>query len=327
VKRLLSPGALVVLWSSGFIGAELGTRLAPASTLLAWRYLVAAVLLAAVCCWRRERIGRAGLGRQVVLGLLCQVAYLGLTVGGVGQGASAGTTSLIASLQPLVVVALAAAVLSERARLAQLLGLGLGLVGVVLVVGGDLTTGDVAWWVYLLPVGGMLALSFGTVLQQRWEAPEPVLVALTIQTVTAAAVFWTYSAVEGTTAPPASPAFWGAVAWVVVLSSFGGYGMYLHVSQKDGATRASTWLYLTPPTTMLWAAVMFGDPVTALGLVGLAVSGVGVAAALVRRSSCRDARCRRSRRRSRMRESSRSRTTRRERSPRAGRCPSRAPAG
>ena len=37
--------ALVVAWSSGFIGAELGTRDAPASTLLAWRYVVAASAL------------------------------------------------------------------------------------------------------------------------------------------------------------------------------------------------------------------------------------------------------------------------------------------
>ena len=327
VKRLLPPVALVVLWSSGFVGAELGTRLAPASTLLAWRYLVAAVVLVVICCWRRERVGAAALRRQVVLGLLCQAAYLGLTVGGVGQGASAGTTSLIASLQPLVVVALAAAVLSERARVAQLVGLGLGLVGVALVVGGDLTGGDVTWWVYLLPASGMLALSCGTVLQQRWDAPESVLVALTVQTVAAAAVFWVLSAVEGTTTPPPSLAFWGAVAWVVVLSSFGGYGVYLYVSRRDGATRASTWLYLTPPTTMLWTAAMFGDPVTPLGLVGLAVGGAGVATTLVRRSSWPGARCRRSRRRSRMPGSSRSPTTRRARSPRAAPSRSRAPAG
>ena len=48
--------ALVVLWSSGFIGAELGTRQAPASTLLAWRYLIAGAILIALCVWRHERI-------------------------------------------------------------------------------------------------------------------------------------------------------------------------------------------------------------------------------------------------------------------------------
>lgn len=277
-RATLAPAlALVVLWSSGFVGAELGTREAPTSTLLAWRYLAAASILVVLCLWRRERFDRHVLGRQVVLGVLVQVAYLGLVVGGVGLGATAGTTALIASLQPLVVIALAALVLGERASRAQLIGLALGLGGVVLVVGGDLSSGEAAWWVYLLPLGGMLALSGGTVLQQRWQPPESVLVSLTIQTVTGALGFWALALVDGNTAPPATGGFWLAVAWVVVLSSFGGYGSYLYVTCTQGATRASTWLYLTPPTTMLWAGVMFGDPVTALGLAGLALCAVGVA--------------------------------------------------
>jgi drug/metabolite transporter (DMT)-like permease len=279
------PVALVVLWSSGFIGAELGTRQAPASTLLAWRYLVASAILVAICWWRRERVSRGGIGRQVVLGLLCQAAYLGLTVSGVGLGAPAGTTALIASLQPLVVIALAALMLSERAHLAQILGLGLGLAGVALVVSGDLRAGDAPWWAYLLPVGGMLSLSVGTVLQQRWQPQESVLMSLTIQTLTGAVAFWLLALVEGTVDEPTPIGFWVAIAWVVVLSSFGGYGAYLYVSRAHGATRASTWLYLTPPTTMLWAALMFGDRVHAAGLAGLGLSAVGVAVAL--RSSAR----------------------------------------
>jgi drug/metabolite transporter (DMT)-like permease len=151
---VLAPAALVVLWSSGFVGAELGTREAPATTLLAWRYLVAAALLVTWCAWRRERITRRGFSRQVVLGVLVQAGYLGLVVTGVGLGASAGTTSLIASLQPLAVAALAALVLSEKPRAGQLVGLATGLGGVALVVGGDLGSGDAAWWVYLLPLGG-----------------------------------------------------------------------------------------------------------------------------------------------------------------------------
>lgn len=56
----------------------------------------------------------------------------------------------------------------------------------------------------------------------------------------------------------------------------GGYESFLYVTRTQGATRASTWLYLTPPTTMLWVKLMFGDRVTALGLAGLALCAVGV---------------------------------------------------
>jgi drug/metabolite transporter (DMT)-like permease len=276
----LAPAALVLLWSSGFVGAELGTREAPASTLLAWRYLVAGAVLVGWCMWRRERVTRAAVVRQVVLGLLVQAGYLGLVVTGVGLGASAGTSSLIASLQPLSVAALAAVVLAERPRAGQVVGLATGLCGVALVVGGDLAGAGAPWWVYLLPAGGMLCLSVGTVLQQRWQPTESLVSSLTIQTLTATVVFWIVAGLQGSAVPPADPAFWWAIAWVVVLSSFGGYGAYLLVARRDGATRASTWLYLTPPTTMLWAGLMFGDPVGPLGLAGLAVCAAGVALAM-----------------------------------------------
>lgn len=94
-----------------------------------------------------------------------------------------------------------------------------------------------------------------------------------------------YAGVQGDVAPPATPAFWGAVVWVVLLSGFGGYGAYMYVVKTQGATRVSTLLYLTPPTTMLRAAVMFGDQVTTLGLVGMAVCAIGVVTALARTRS------------------------------------------
>lgn len=65
-----------------------------------------------------------------------------------------------------------------------------------------------------------------------------------------------------------------------MLSTFGAYGAYLFVVRRNGPTRASVLLYLTPPTTMLWALLMFGDEITWLGLGGLVVSAIGVAAYL-----------------------------------------------
>jgi drug/metabolite transporter (DMT)-like permease len=38
----------------------------------------------------------------------------------------------------------------------------------------------------------------------------------------------------------------------------------------------STLLFLTPPTTMVWVYLMFGEAVTLVALVGLAISGFGV---------------------------------------------------
>jgi len=95
--------------------------------------------------------------------------------------------------------------------------------------------------------------------------------------VAAAGVFVAVAAARSALAPPGGGGFWWSVLWVVVLSSFGGYGAYLLVLRRSGATRTSALLYLTPPTTMLWAFAMFGDVVRPLGLLGLAVCASSVA--------------------------------------------------
>ena len=50
--------ALVMLWSSGFVGARLGTEAATATTLLAWRFLCAAAVLG----WSRPSAARGSRG-------------------------------------------------------------------------------------------------------------------------------------------------------------------------------------------------------------------------------------------------------------------------
>ena len=66
------------------------------------------------------------------------------------------------------------------------------------------------------------------------------------------------------------------MVWLIVLASLCGYGIYVHVARTQGATVVSTLLYLTPPTTMVWAYLMFGTPLTLVAVAGLAVSAVGV---------------------------------------------------
>lgn len=86
----------------------------------------------------------------------------------------------------------------------------------------------------------------------------------------------------GDAAPPADGHFWLAVGWVIVLSTVGGYGLYWLNLERGSVTRVSSLLYLTPPTTMVWAFLMFGETIGALAAGGL---GVCIAAVLLVRTS------------------------------------------
>ena len=273
---LLAAASLVVMWSSGFIGAALGTRFAPADTLLAWRYVAAAVIVATWAALRGVRPDRRSWPRVALVGFLCQCLYLGGVVTGVGLGVPPGTAALVAALQPLLVAVVAGPLLGERTSTWQRVGLVLGVVGVALVVAGDLGGGTAGVAGYALVVGGMLGLSAGTLLERRLHLPVSLLESLTVQTFTAAVFFLLVATVDGHLQPPADPRFWWAVLWVVALSTFGGYGSYLLVLRRSGATRVSTLLFLTPPTTALWAFLMFGTRPALLALPGAVVCALAV---------------------------------------------------
>ncbi|GAA1234796.1 DMT family transporter [Prauserella halophila] len=261
----------VLLWSSGFIGATMGTALASSATLLAWRFAVVTALLGLWwLTFRRRRLPLRDVGVHALLGLLTQVGYLSGVVWSAELGVPAGTSALIAALQPIVAAALSGPLLGERTSATQWLGLVLGLGGVALVVSGDLA-GSAPALAYALPLLAMLSLVAGTFAQRRLPSHLSLPESLLIQAALSAVVFLSVAGFTGETAPPMSGEFWFAIAWLVVLSTFGGYGFYWAVARRGSVRRVSTLLYLTPPTTMLAALLMFGEPVTAEGLAGLVV--------------------------------------------------------
>ncbi len=279
----LWAGAFVVLWSSGFIGAELATGHATSLTVLNWRFLVLAVPSALWLAHRFARLAARDVAVHAAIGLLAQVGYLYGVVAATELGVSPGTAALIASLQPAVTAAAAFLVLGERVRAVQIGGLAIGFAGVAMVVSADYSGSHAALWAFALPVGAMLSLVAGTILERR-ARPKTLgpLDALAVQFLTAAAAFAALSASTGHFAPTMTAGFWGAMAWVTLLAGLGGYGTYWIVVRRNGATAAATLLYLTPPVTMLWAWAMFGDRITAWTWAGLAVTSLGVALTLRR---------------------------------------------
>jgi drug/metabolite transporter (DMT)-like permease len=259
------------MWSSGFIGARLGTDAAGTITLLMWRFVAVAALLFAWTWVRGSRLSQREVAIHVVIGLLSQGVYLAGTVLSIELGVALGTAALIAALQPILAGALAGPVLGERVDARQWAGLGLGVAGVGLVVGGDVQVQGAPAWAYALPFAGMAGLVAATLIERRTALDTPLIDGLAIQCAVSAGLFTVLGLGAGEAAPPADAGFWLAVAWVIVLSTLGGYGLYWLNLRRGSVTRVSSLLYLTPPTTMVWAFIMFGETIGLLAAGGLAV--------------------------------------------------------
>ncbi len=140
-----------------------------------------------------------------------------------------------------------------------------------------LVLGRAPGWAYGLPLLGMLALALATLLQKRWDdAPGSLAVVLFVQIGAALPAFAGLALAEGSLRPPLSGGFLFGLAWLVLLPTFGGYGLYWLGLRHLSAQGGSAALYLSPALTLLWAHWMFAEPLTPMLLGGLLLSLAGL---------------------------------------------------
>ncbi|QMW65325.1 DMT family transporter [Mumia sp. ZJ1417] len=290
VTVVLAVG-FVVCWSSGFVGAKLTASDTSVLTVLMWRFLIVAViLLPFLRSGGRGAIARwsgAELVGQVVVGLLSQTGYTLTVYWAIALGVSTGTTALIDGIQPLVVASLAAPLLGLMTSRRQWIGLGLGLLGVAVVTWADVASPgtEAPLWAYAVPLLGMLSLVGATFVSRLDVIRTTARRALAVHCAASAVVYSVLAVATGNAVPPASGKFWLAVAWLVVLATLGAYGAYWALIERVGITSTNALLFLVPGVTTLWGAALYGEPLTALTIVGLALALAAAATVVVRRRS------------------------------------------
>jgi drug/metabolite transporter (DMT)-like permease len=279
--QALTPLFFVVLWSTGFIAAKYGLPYAPPLSFLILRCLGAVLILLPVvlstgAAWPRGRVGHVA-----VAGLLLQAGYLGGVWCAIKLGMPAGLSALIVGMQPIL-TAIAAPLIGERVRPRQWLGLLLGLSGVALVVAAKIHLNGLAPAAIALCVLALLSITAGTLYQKRFCPHFDLRTGTVIQyTTTALALLPLAIWLEGfrphLDTIRWTPQFVGALLWSILALSIGAIFLLFRLISRNDATRVTSLLYLTPPTTALMAWALFGERLSSLGLAGMAVAVMGVA--------------------------------------------------
>ncbi|MFY8102796.1 MAG: EamA family transporter, partial [Ramlibacter sp.] len=68
----------------------------------------------------------------------------------------------------------------------------------------------------------------------------------------------------------------GALAWSVLGLTLGASSLLYLMIERGAATRVASLMYLVPPCTAITAWVLFDEPITALTVVGVALTAAGV---------------------------------------------------
>ena len=271
------PGLFVVLWSTGFIGAKLGLPYAEPFTFLSLRFLLVLVILLPLCwLFRAPWPNRQGTGHMVVAGVLMQGGYLGGVFASLHQGMPAGVSALITGLQPVFTAVLGGWLLHERATRKQWAGLALGLLGVVLVVGDRIAVQHLTVPAVLLSGLALVSITLGTVWQKRHGGAIDLRTGAAIQFAAAAVVLAPFAFLLETRQVRWSGEFVFALAWLVLVLSFGAIFLLLYLIRHGAATRVASLFYLVPPTTALIAWPLFGESYNLLAAAGMGLGMLAV---------------------------------------------------
>ena len=279
----LVPVLFTLLWSSGWIVAGYSALHADALTFLVVRYACAALAITAVALamgapWPK---GRSAILDCVVTGVLIHAAYLGGVWWAVRHGLPTGISGLIAGLQPILTALFAPMLVGERITALRWLGILAGFVGIALVLQPKLVgVAPAALWAVLIPVAvnvaGMFAVTFGSFYQKARIVTGDLRTVTAVQYVTAFVVTLPVAFALEPMRIDWNLTMALVLAWTVLALSLGGVGLYLLMIRRGEISRVSTYLYLVPALVAVEAWILFGEALTPLQILGMAVTILGV---------------------------------------------------
>ncbi len=274
----LAPGVFVLLWSTGFIVARYGTKDAGPLTFLTVRTAIAAGILFLLARVTREASLSWGQIRvQSLVGVGIHAMYLGGVFVAIDHGLPSGVSALIAALHPVVTTVLGRLLLGEDLSQRRILGVVLGCVGVLAVVIERGGASDEITSVALIAMGlAVLGMSGGTLIQRRSAVGVPLLAGTAWQYLSTTAILGVGAVVvEGwdftlTTRSVMS------LAWAVGVLSLAAILIMLWLLHRQAASQVSSLFFLTPALSTVEGAILFGEKLGVLSMIGLIVAILGV---------------------------------------------------
>ena len=212
-------------WASGFTAAKLALTTSPPALFGGFRFLFTGTALLGYAAWQGM------------------------------SGVSAGLATIIASLNPILIAALAAPLLGEAMHWRKVVGLLLGFAGAVFIVRHRLAGGSEDPQGVLLVFGALLCLVVGTI-AFKWFAPavtfeDPGLIVVGVR-------------------------FWLVMAWCVLVMSIGALLLWFWLLRNGSASSASALHFLIPPTGLAMSWLVLGETISPADLLGIIPVALGI---------------------------------------------------
>jgi drug/metabolite transporter (DMT)-like permease len=271
----MSP-LFILIWSTGFIIARYGMPHAEPLTFLAIRFFgVILILMPCILWFKAPWPSKSQIVHLAIAGVLIQFGYLAGVWIAIRHGMPVGLTALIVGLQPIL-TAVFVSLLAEKITRSQWQGLFLGLFGVFLVLYAQINTAGVNAQTIFFNITGLLSITVGTIYQKKYCAQFDLRTGSLIQFMTSLGLATIGAFLFETREVEWVLELVGALVWGIVGISIGAMSLLFILIRRGNATKVSSLMYLTPPTTAIMGWVLFHEPLTILVGFGTLLTMLGV---------------------------------------------------
>jgi drug/metabolite transporter (DMT)-like permease len=276
----------VSVWGSGFIATKIGLQHAAPFTFLTLRFAFGLACLIPIVLITRPRWpgSRRELGHVVAGGLLMHAVHLSGSHYTQYLGMSAGITALILSVQPLLTALIAARWMNEWLLPRQWWGIATGLAGIGLIVWHKVDVHEASIGSLVAVVIALAGVTAGTLYHRIFCPVVDLRSAALLQFAVTISVLSPLAWIVEGFVVEWSWALAGSIAFLVIGASILAVSALHTLMRRGQATRVTSLIYLTPIFAVGLELILFGEVPSALSIVGIVVTCLGVALVAARRA-------------------------------------------
>ncbi len=275
---MLGGLAFALIWSSAFTSARIIVTNAPPLTVSAIRFLIAGLIALALAriLGQSFTLTRQQWQLTVIFGICQNALYLGLNFVAM-QTVEASLAAIIASSLPLLVALVGWLIARETLRPLGMAGLIAGMAGVFLIMGTRLTQGVDPVGIALCGIGA-LALTFATLAVKGASSGGNVMVVVGFQMLIGSVALWVPALVLETWVVNWSVTVVAAFLYTLFMPGLLATMVWFWLVRRIGATRAATFHFLNPFFGVAIAAILLGEAIGVLDVVGVVVIALAILA-------------------------------------------------
>ncbi len=264
--------SVALIWGMGFVFAKAAIAHFPPILLMAFRFALTALVLV---WFVRPPLG--SISKIFGIAIISAAIQYSLTFTGL-KGLDASIAALVVQLEVPFLVILGMVLLGEQPGVRKWLGIVLAFSGVGLIAGQPRFDG--AWVSMLLVIGGALTWALGQVLVRMLKNIDGLTVTAWVAVCATPQLFVMSAIFEDNhidAVMTAGPIVWAAVAYLGLIMTALGYGMWYTLVRRHPVHMVGPFLLLLPVFAGIGGAVFLGEVLTATSLAGGAVVISGVA--------------------------------------------------